>query len=144
MDFQWRNRNLTGFIKNILIFISKMNERLMGAEWNEHESHDDSLHLGWTIPLKQNKKKLLFLPCSALVRIKYLIPVLTYSHFLWIPVFCGWGLPLSWSPATTRCLHSESLCAYTPEKPAGTSPDKERKRSGEAGDSPETFTHKYI
>ncbi len=34
LDFQWMDRNLSGFIKNILICVSKMNESL---ERHEHE-----------------------------------------------------------------------------------------------------------
>jgi len=31
-DFQWRDRNLSGFIKNIFICVSKMNKSLSGLE----------------------------------------------------------------------------------------------------------------
>ncbi len=37
MKFQWKNRNLSGFIKNILICVSKKNESVIGLEWHEGE-----------------------------------------------------------------------------------------------------------
>ncbi len=37
MNFQWRVRNLSGFIKNVIICVSKLNESLMGLEQHESE-----------------------------------------------------------------------------------------------------------
>ncbi len=36
INFQWRDRNLSGFVKNAIICVSKLNESLMGLE--QHES----------------------------------------------------------------------------------------------------------
>ncbi len=35
--FQWKDINLSGFIKIICICVSKMNESLMGLEWHKGE-----------------------------------------------------------------------------------------------------------
>ncbi len=37
LDFQWRDRKCSGFIKNILICVLKMNQNLMGLKWHEGE-----------------------------------------------------------------------------------------------------------
>ncbi len=37
LDFQWRDRNLPGFIKNILICVLNMNQSLTSLEWHEGE-----------------------------------------------------------------------------------------------------------
>ncbi len=37
MNFQWRDRNLSGFIKNVIICVSKLNESLIGLEQHESE-----------------------------------------------------------------------------------------------------------
>ncbi len=50
MDCQWRDRNLSDFIKNILICVPKMNKSLMSLEWQRVSKLWQNLHFWVNYP----------------------------------------------------------------------------------------------
>lgn len=44
MDFKWRDRNLSGFIKNIFVCVWKLNENRIGLKQHEGEYMMTGVH----------------------------------------------------------------------------------------------------